>query len=262
MINLSCFQWSCQYNNVIKRIIGAMILTCPQCQTRFLVPSAALPDEGRKVRCCQCRHIWLQMPVDDVTDLEIPQKTEKKEDGVKIETPSPDAKPDNVGQPIEQASVTKEKKQVLSLFGNSTSIGTKAFISGLFLVLLPFLLYRWMAPELVVGYGLVFHDVQIERDGDGLAIYGEIVNTMNDERGVPPVRMTMIHSGVNGDSVLFTPDRDIIAGGASIPIAYTIPDIETDVTDLKISFDMPDSEKEDAGEGEWPSADIPSSTHP
>ncbi len=35
-----------------------MILVCPECSTHYEIPSA-LPEEGTKVRCTSCTHVWL-----------------------------------------------------------------------------------------------------------------------------------------------------------------------------------------------------------
>ena len=40
-----------------------MIVTCPNCDSRFHVADKALGTEGRKVRCGSCAHAWLQKPV-------------------------------------------------------------------------------------------------------------------------------------------------------------------------------------------------------
>ena len=39
-----------------------MILTCPNCQTRFLVPDQAIGTDGRRVRCGNCQHMWFAEP--------------------------------------------------------------------------------------------------------------------------------------------------------------------------------------------------------
>jgi predicted Zn finger-like uncharacterized protein len=40
-----------------------MIITCPQCATRFSLGQTVIGPQGRKVRCSSCRHIWVQMPL-------------------------------------------------------------------------------------------------------------------------------------------------------------------------------------------------------
>lgn len=37
-----------------------MILTCPQCATRYQIDDSKFPAEGRKVRCTKCGHLWFQ----------------------------------------------------------------------------------------------------------------------------------------------------------------------------------------------------------
>ncbi|RST29776.1 hypothetical protein HMF7854_02250 [Sphingomonas ginkgonis] len=60
-----------------------MILTCPECGTRYVVKDGAIPPEGRQVRCASCRHSWHQDPevaasaeqVDDTATAELASPT-------------------------------------------------------------------------------------------------------------------------------------------------------------------------------------------
>ena len=47
-----------------------MILTCPACDTKYVVKDDAIPAGGRQVRCASCKHSWHQEPEGAVVEAE------------------------------------------------------------------------------------------------------------------------------------------------------------------------------------------------
>lgn len=45
-----------------------MIVSCPNCASRFTLPDGALGIAGRKMRCARCEHTWHQMPPEQDAD--------------------------------------------------------------------------------------------------------------------------------------------------------------------------------------------------
>ncbi|WP_379552533.1 MJ0042-type zinc finger domain-containing protein [Qipengyuania sp. DGS5-3] len=46
-----------------------MIIACPACNTRYVVPDSAIGVDGRTVRCAKCKHSWYQ----DGPEIEVPE---------------------------------------------------------------------------------------------------------------------------------------------------------------------------------------------
>ena len=72
-----------------------MILTCPACDTKYVVKDDAIPPGGRQVRCASCKHSWHQEPEGAVVeaesvavDFEAPAPAEGAEE-VLAEAPAP-----------------------------------------------------------------------------------------------------------------------------------------------------------------------------
>lgn len=77
-----------------------MILACPSCHTRYVVPDTAIGAAGRTVRCANCRHSWFQPPAPPTT-LEL---VEAAEPSAPPPAPSPEPEtPPDIAQPVEPA---------------------------------------------------------------------------------------------------------------------------------------------------------------
>jgi predicted Zn finger-like uncharacterized protein len=48
-----------------------MILTCPQCATRYFLPDVQIGARGRAVKCAHCGHSWREFPPPDVEVVEV-----------------------------------------------------------------------------------------------------------------------------------------------------------------------------------------------
>ncbi|MBO9575768.1 MAG: zinc-ribbon domain-containing protein [Sphingobium sp.] len=65
-----------------------MILICPECATRYLVPDSAVGPTGRQVRCASCKHSWFQEGI-------VPQRPE----GEAAVKPTPEAPAEAIVSP-------------------------------------------------------------------------------------------------------------------------------------------------------------------
>lgn len=67
-----------------------MILTCQECETRYLVDPSALAADGKMVRCMKCGHSWIEMPHEDMP-RKINVDSESINDGVSTISTPPDS---------------------------------------------------------------------------------------------------------------------------------------------------------------------------
>jgi len=79
-----------------------MIIACPACNTRYVVPDSAIGVEGRTVRCAKCKHSWFQ----DGPEIAVP---EEQAAAAPLPTPPPPPPPPpapaatDTGEQVEEA---------------------------------------------------------------------------------------------------------------------------------------------------------------
>ncbi|MEV8465701.1 zinc-ribbon domain-containing protein [Fluviibacterium sp. DFM31] len=67
-----------------------MRIICPDCQAKYDIPDAAIPDAGREVQCARCAHAWYQLPLTGAAAGAVPRDL-ARDDGEDEDTPPPEA---------------------------------------------------------------------------------------------------------------------------------------------------------------------------
>ena len=189
-----------------------MILTCPECTTRYQTDASQFAPDGRKVRCAKCGHVWFQAPP-------APEPEAGLEDEA-VAPPEPEeAEP--VAAPKREAfapTPRAEAPPARSRFATRPPIlerlGLVAGWAALAVIVLAVgwsgVHYRKSIASLwpqssslyaAVGMrvntrGLEFQDrsAHYETDGqqDVLVITGHLLNTTSRELSVPPIRVSLM----------------------------------------------------------------------
>ena len=81
-----------------------MIITCPECATRYQIDGTKFPDEGREVKCTSCSHKWFQR-FEELKPAEMPIA----EQDIKPKTEFAKPGPDTAGDTDEVATDQKEE---------------------------------------------------------------------------------------------------------------------------------------------------------
>jgi predicted Zn finger-like uncharacterized protein len=94
-----------------------MIVTCDRCSTKYNLDESLVKEEGSKVRCSRCRHVFLAYPPAKPSTLafdeETPPGEEEFEETVTLDTPS-------FGEAKEREEGDREKGDVFSEFLDET----------------------------------------------------------------------------------------------------------------------------------------------
>lgn len=203
-----------------------MILQCPNCNARFLVPDAAVGAAGRTVRCGKCRHDWFcappapPAPENAVPDIDALMSAGSVPLSASAERPLPPGS--NLPAPIPKRVPRWMLGLAAALALLAVCIGLLAYAPGTF------------------GFpsttGLTLADIQVQLQPDPTEaqnplkvnryrVSGLIVNGTTEERAAPRVRILLIS---DQGQVL---RRWLVAGdqpslGAGAKLQFVLSDVE------------------------------------
>ena len=64
-----------------------MIITCPNCEKKFQIDPALVPEKGRDLQCGSCNHAWFYKPENEIeAPLALNENTFVNKDKTQIET--------------------------------------------------------------------------------------------------------------------------------------------------------------------------------
>ena len=169
-----------------------MIVSCPQCDTRYELDQKVLAPHGRSVRCAQCSHVWTQRPSDDAAGADIDDDFDIPDFGVE--------------EPVERPRRSRGAKTESK--GRGGLIGWAAFAVVVIAILAGGFFGRTQIVELwapaaklyqLAGLGVEAEEVGLvvqnvlgaqRRDADDIVldVSGQIVNSSADIKAIPELR--------------------------------------------------------------------------
>ena len=212
-----------------------MILTCPECKSRFVVNPTALLPNGRTVRCAKCKHAWFEKKPKE--EIEIIPTEETKEASDNSDAASKAAGKDNkenaTGEedfdfPISQP---RKRKRPIPKGSNLPALQNQKYGSGKagWISLVVFL-------TVVISLFLIFQDGITTNWPASKKLYTAIglenseVIAKPELPEIEPIEERLIIGGL-------APRREMINGVASLVIAGHVENISDslqDIPDLRV----------------------------
>lgn len=250
-----------------------MILTCPECATRYQTDASLFPPEGRKVRCAKCGHVWFQAapaPEHDTGYDSASREPEHVPEDISGPGPAPDLAPPQRSAfapslvPSEIAPQTAASAPAgaasVKHWGEFAALGAgwAALAAILILIGWSFVRYRedvatyWPQTASLyraIGYnvntrGLAFDDRSAryvtENGQDVLVISGRLTNITSHELAVPPIRIGLVDADKHE-----VYHWNVKAGVATLAPGQTtvfhtqLPSPPPEARDIELRFDEP-----------------------
>jgi len=241
-----------------------MILTCDDCNTRYVVPSQNIGAEGRRVRCSHCDYEWFQEFVDEgeedsesESDLPVEDEIEEDdEDQEEVIEPIPDSVkpvPDSSEVPaISGRSHVLSKTQQQFIRGYQAAcvvliiiIAGLGFFKNIIVMTWPFslALYEFVGLDVtIVGEHLIFENIEakVMKNSSGTAslyIEANILNLSEKESQIPTIMATLID--IQGNEIekwLVEIETTSVLPKAQVEISSVYPNISEETKEVNLRF--------------------------
>jgi predicted Zn finger-like uncharacterized protein len=213
-----------------------MILTCPQCSTRYHVDPASLGTAGRTVRCASCGHRWpAQPPADTPKVIEL-------NPAAAAATPRmwPVAAPEKERAGGSASLVGWLVGVLIILIVASAVIGRNEIVAGF---PASATIYQKLGLPVTLQLGLQFEEVTSKRLEEGgvtvLVVEGAIVNVSDHNRPVPPIRVTLLDDGGRRlQQELFKADLTELKAGAKTSFSGRLVNPAEQARNFSVTFEL------------------------
>jgi predicted Zn finger-like uncharacterized protein len=218
-----------------------MILTCPECATRYQTDASKFPPQGRSVRCAKCGHVWHQSaPQPEVEEEAISAVPPPAPEAPVYERPEPAASHYEEARPTPFTPLKPESDRsdmlpgIISRLG--LAVGWVALIAVILAIGWAVLTYRqqiaaaWpQSASLYAGLGLrvntrgieirnVDDSLEVEDGQPVLVITGDLVNLGDEPVPVPKVRIGLFDEQKREIySYSFAPDVKTLEAHQTVP---------------------------------------------
>ncbi|MBP7705406.1 MAG: zinc-ribbon domain-containing protein [Caulobacter sp.] len=230
-----------------------MILTCPECATRYFVPDEKVSASGRTVRCSSCGNRWTAYGQDDLELFVDPEAGAAARDPKVEDLPVSELPGEELPKVFRQKATNERRVREAATAGviwagmavAVVAIGAGAFVfRGSVVDIWPKTASAYAAVGLDVNrVGLEIEDVRAEaalQDGHAaLAVSGVMRNVGDKPVQAPPLRLSLLNR--NGKVVmvkLAAPADPVIPPGETRHFALAMLDPPTTSVALEVTFDL------------------------
>lgn len=208
-----------------------MILTCPECSTRYSVEPASLGTTGRTVRCAHCGTRWTARPPDDA-----PQAVELAPAAPLLRRLGARSDRDRPGRTAAVWLLAALAALLLvgSVIARDEIVASFPASAAIF---------QRIGLPVAVPLNLEFENVTSSRMSERgisiLTVAGEIVNLGNEPRPVPQIRITLLDDGKRQlHHELVEADRAVLDAGDRAAFTARVVNPAEQARNFSVTFDL------------------------